>query len=165
MFSKNIKIALVIVLILVGAFFFFESDESYLKKKTVFIVESLSLKIPMSDIGMIRKTNEIIKHIDISVEFKVRFDKRIFVKKSLAQLRGLLFQYFKKAGLRGLEKVKKDQLTVQIISKGKPKRALVLFPLSLKWDEKIIQCQVELNWVKEKKWLISKVEALSCLVQ
>ena len=166
--KKHVIYILVIVTVsLVGSFFFFQSDKSYLQKKTIKILELVSSSfISRSETNIFRRVHEIAKHIHFSVEYEVNLGRDGLHKdRSLNELRSLLFIYFKKSGTWNIEIPSEKDLSITISKSETKKTAEVSFPIKGTKEDKKINCRALLQWIKDKKWLIHKIKVFSCSLE
>ena len=161
---KNIKyIFLVAIILLIGSIFFFQNDKTYLQKKTIKLLNlASSPSVSLSETAIFRRIHEIAKHIHFSVQYDMDFDSHLYQDRSLAELRSLMFVYFKKSNNWKIDIPSKEDLTVTMsVSEGK-KNAEVAFPIKATQKNKNLSCSAVLHWIKEKKWLIHKMKVFSC---
>lgn len=140
------------------AWSFFQSPESYLKKKTRYLIEMASAGSSVSDLSMLSHVSKMAKYIHFDVHLKAEYEGQIYKAKSLNEFRSLLFSYFKYRDSR--EKVEYKNLNVSVEKSGK--KALVSFDALFKRNEVRVFCKAFLGWVKEKKWYVKKIEVSSC---
>ncbi len=163
--KKHITYILVIVTVsLIGSFFFFQSDKSYLQKKTIKLLElTFSPFISRSETNIFRRVHEIAKHMHFSVEYEVNLGNNgLYKDRSLNELRSLLFIYFKKSGTWKIETPAKEDLSITISKSETQKTAEVSFPIKGTKEDKKVSCRALLHWIKDKKWLIHKIKVFSC---
>ena len=142
---------------LYGVFKFFESSERYLKKKTELLIHLVSFKGVKTDMSLISKASQIDQYIHHNVQLNAQYQSRIYQARSLNELRSLLLAYFR-SDIR--QKIEYENLKVQI-QKGQ-KKAKVLFSVAIYNTDQTLSCNVLLNWLKDKKWFIKKIELKNC---
>jgi len=169
----NIKYILLTALLLpigVFVFFFHNSDETYLKKKTLKLIQlSSSSPTSHSETAILRRIQEIAKYIHFSVQYELHLDGHLHQDRSLAELRSLMFASFKKAGNKKwhIDTPLKEDITVTVsVSKEKKakekKAAEVTTIITANQESGKISCNTLIHWLKEKKWLIYKIKVFSC---
>ena len=136
----------------------FQSPEKYLKKKTEYLISLSSAKNKKGDMALISKANKITKFIHHNVQMKVNYNGREFKASSLNEFRSYVMAYFKQGGGNG--NLEHKDLTVQV--KDSKKKGLVNFDLFFTKAEQKIFCKIFLEWIKEKRWYIQKIEIHSC---
>lgn len=165
--KQNMKYILPLVIItLVGSFFFFQNDKTYIQKKTIKLLElTASPFISGSETSIFRRIHEMAKHIHFSVEYEVDLGRDgLYKDRSLAELRSLMLVYFKKSNTGKILIPSKEDLNITI-TKTETKKAEVSFPIQGAKKNKKINCRALLHWVKDKKWLIHKIKIFSCTLQ
>ena len=153
-----------LIIPLIGYFFFFQSDEAYLKKKTIKLIKMVdSHYIQNTHMAILKKVSEAVKYIHPSVRYTFDLDDRFYENHSLEELRALMFTYFKQS-----KKVKIDTLSERdihiSISETENKKAEVSFPINAVQEHKKLSCKAVLVWVHEKKWLIHEITVSRCSV-
>ena len=162
-----IYILLIATISLIGSFFFFQSDKSYLQKKTIKLLGLVSSSfISRSETNIFRRIHEIAKNMHFSVEYEVNLGSDgLYKDRSLNELRSLLFVYFKKSSTWNIEIPSKEDLNIKVSKSEAKKIAEVSFPIKATKEDKKISCSALLHWVKDKKWLIHKMRVFSCTLQ
>lgn len=162
--TQNMKyILLLIVIALIGSFFFFQSDKTYLQKKTIKLLELASSSfISSSETAIFRRIHEIAKYMHFSVQYEINVDGNLHQDRSLAELRSLMFVYFKKSNNWKIDTPSKEDLNITISMSEEKKTAEVSFPIQAIQENKKLSCSAALHWIKEKKWLIHKMRVFSC---
>ena len=153
------KASLIILAIL--AFFiikvYFQSEEKWIKKKTQKLIQMASSSGEGSEIALLQQVSKITKFIHFDVRLKALYEGRIYEAKSLNEARSLFLLYFRH---KSNEKIGYSNLKVEIIEKKK--KAIVTLSVFFKRIERKFVCQAFLEWIKEKKWYIKKIEVSSC---
>ena len=163
--TQNIKyILLLIIITLIGSFFFFQSDKSYLQKKTVKLLELASSPfISRSQTAIFRRIQGIAKYMHFSVEYEVNLgNEGLYKNRSLAELRPSMLVYFKKNHEWKINIPSKEDLNIIISMSEEKKTAEVSFSIQVFKENKKINCNALLHWIKEEKWLIHKMRVFSC---
>ena len=95
--SKKIKWFLILGVVAAGIiYFYFPLDDiQYLKKKTVHLINLVGPISSATDFALLRRKQEIGKHIHVAVHFKVSVFQHKFEDNSLARLQAFLTDYFK----------------------------------------------------------------------
>ena len=160
---KNIKYILLLVIItLIACFFFFQSDKTYLQKKTIKLIKVATVSSPYkSNTAIFRKIHEIAKYIHFSVKYEIDFDGNIYKDHSLANLRSLMLVYLKKPSNWKINTPSKENLNIKI-STSEQKKAEVSFPIQVTKKNKQLSCNALLHWIKDESWLIHKIKVFSC---
>ena len=160
---KNIKyITLLVIILLIAFFIFFQNDKTYLQKKTIKLIKlATPTSLYKSNTALFRKIHEIAKYIHFSVEYEVEFDGNVYKDRSLAELRSSMLFYFKKSSNWKITKPLKKDLNIKITALEQ-KKAEVSFPIKITKENKKLFCKALLHWKKNKKWLIHKIKVFSC---
>ena len=136
---------------------FIQSPEKYLRKKTQELIAITSVTGQLSEMDIISKVSKMAKYIYFDVHMKAEYEGRIWTTKSLNEFRSLLFAYFKQKSAGQLDY---KNLIVRI---GENKtQGLVDFDAFFERNTKTVFCKILLEWIKEKKWRIKKIEVFSC---
>ena len=152
-------VSLAVVALIAGWFVWkwLQSPETLIKKKTQKLIALGSRKSPSSEIGLISKVSKMDKFIHFDVRVKAEYEGQIWTAKSLNEFRSLLFTYFKQ-GTTGHLSYK--NLTVEL--KEGNKEAVVKLDTFFEKGKESISCKTLLEWLKEKRWFIKKIELTSC---
>ena len=162
---KYILLTILLLLIGVFVFFFHGSDETYLKKKTSKLIQLSSLPSSShSETAIFRRIHEIAKHIHFSVQYELHLEGYLHQDRSLAELRSLMFTYFKKAGNKKwhIDTPLKENINVTVSMSKEKKTAEVTTIITAHRESRKISCNILTHWSKEKKWLIYKIKVFSC---
>ena len=162
--KQNIKIILpIVVIFLIASLFFSQSNESYLKQKTIKLIKmadpSASHKTEMV---ILRKINEAVKHIHFSVQYKLDLGDYIYEDRSVAELKSLMFTYLKQSKDVKITMPSEKDITVNIDTTQKDKTAKVNFSIMAHKENKNRSCEVSLFWKKVEKWLIHEIIVSKC---
>ncbi len=150
---------LLIPLFVVGAFFFFQSEEKRLKKKTWTLMSRvLADPADHSPIVLLRKTQGIIKHVHFSVHYEIKWKSRSYQNRSQNNLRSDLTAWFRQKPDYKAEIPSKKDLTVSFSEDRKKASVNLSLPVSYKKQKGL--CSIKIDWEKEKSWLIHKIQAL-----
>ena len=153
---------LFVPVLVIGAFFFLQSEETRLKKKTLKLILIFSHSTPSATpLALLRKTQKVVKHVHFSVEYQVQAGSKTYQNRSLNRLRSDLNSYFKhgKSKNSHIEIPSKKDITVSL--SPNQKTAKVNWTQLISYKEQKLSCQVVVNWEKEKSWLIHQIQA-SC---
>ena len=154
---------LLIIAALIAAFYFFQSDEKYIKKTTVKLLKlAVSPATPLSTTAMLNKTNTIAKHIHFSVQYEVNINDHVYQDRSLADLRSSMLVYFRQPNNWQVDIPVKQEINVKIDSSEGNKTAEAFFNIKIEKENKKASCNALLHWIKEKKWLINQIKVFSC---
>lgn len=152
-----------VIIFLIASFFFSQSDESYLKQKTIKLIQmadpATSHKTQMA---IFRKINETVKHIHFSVQYKVDLGDYIYEDRSVAELKSLMFTYLKQSKDVKITMPSEKDITVNIDTTQKDKTAKVIFSITAHKENKNRSCEVSLFWKKVEKWLIHEIIVSKC---
>ena len=160
-YKKIIYISLLVAVLLTAFFFFFQSDKTYLQKKTIKLLEiASSPSSHKSTAAIFRRIHEIAKYMHFSVEYEVDFEGHLYKDRSLAELRSSMLVYFKKSHNWKINTPSKKDLHINISTSGQ-KKAEVSFPIQVTKKNKQLSCSALLHWVKDKNWLIHKIKVFS----
>ena len=156
---KNFRLFAVILFIIgVFVFFFWESDEKYLKKTTLKLIKLASIPVQNANpVTLLNRVEQIAKHIHFDVRFKLQANGQIWEDQSAGEFRNLLLVYFKRGGLT---QITADNMSVRMDPSTSDGH--VQFKAHGLQRENKISCEVFLVWTKEKKWFIKKIEVSSC---
>ena len=165
--KQNIKFILPVVIIFLIAFFFFpQSDESYLKQKTI---ELIKIADPAAShktgVATLRKINEAVKHMHFSVQYKVDLGDYIYENRSVAELKSSIFNYLKQSKDVKITMPSEKDIIVNINTTQKDKTAKVIFSITAHKESKNKSCEVSLFWKKGEKWLIHEILVSKCSPQ
>ncbi|MDE0092525.1 MAG: hypothetical protein OXN83_04495 [Oligoflexia bacterium] len=141
-----------------GLYKFFQSPEKYLKKKTEYLINLSSVENSKVDMALMRKVAKMAKFIHYDVQVKAQYEDQVYQARSLNEFRSLLMAYFKHSSGGGDLEYK--NLTVQI--KDDKNRGVVNFDAFFDRGNQKTFCKVVLEWIKEKKWFVKKIEVYSC---
>ena len=153
---------LVIIFCVTGivTYVFFQNEERYIKRQTEKLIQKASFKTHQSDIALLRRVSEIAKKIHVRIQLKAEYEGKLYETNSLNEFRSLLFAYFK---IRSKEILEYKNLTVK---RGSGKNHfLVYFDFLFKRIEKQMICKALVEWIKEKKWYVKKIEVSSCILK
>ncbi len=164
---RNPKILIILVGIAGAVYFFFlESDEDYLKKTTLKMIDLLVSPLDSSNmasvIGRVRKVTE---PMHFSVKFEVsKNDQVIFERESAAAMRSMVGSYFGAKEKLTLQSVKEENLTTQVSKASDEKKTgQVSFLITGQADSASMSCQIKMDWKYEKKdWRIYQIKAFDC---
>ena len=164
-FFRNFKLLFFLVgIVALSIFLWPESDEAYLKKTTLKIIDLLVSPLDSSNkASMIGRMRKITDPIHFSVKFEVfQNEERVFKRESEASLRSVIGAYFGAKDKITLEAVKEENLVVQVFEE-KEKRGEVSFLITGKVQGTDMSCQVKMDWkYEEKKWYIYFIKASEC---
>jgi len=153
---KKIFILVLLVVLPWQIWKFFQTSSSYLKKKTEKIIRLSSIKPTESDIALYSRVSKIVKYIHFNIQMKAEYEGRIYTSKSLNEFRSLLISYFKHNSTGAFNY---KNLTVQLKNETS---GVVNFDAIFKKNKKSTFCKIILEWTKEKKWYVTKIEVFSC---
>ncbi len=160
---SKVKYIVLAVLLAGGATFFFQNDEKYIRKKTIKLINlAVPPVVSPSNTALFRRIHEIAKYIHFSVQYKINFGHTVYQNRSLSKLRSLMTVYFKKNSNWKVEKPLKENIHITISPAEGNKTAEVNFNITITRENKQLSCKALLHWIKEKKWLIHKMELSSC---
>ncbi len=144
-------------------FFWPESDEKYLKKSTLKMIDLLVSPLDSSDMSsLVGRVRKVVEPLHFSVQFEVSQNGRVlFKRESAADLRSLTGMYFKSEGRLALKNVKEENLTVQL-SEENGKSAQVNFSITGQSQSRPLSCRVRIDWKYEKDWRIYHIRAFDC---
>lgn len=155
---KNILIVAIVSLLFWLVWNFFQSPESYLKKKTQYLIAMVSNKQMASDIALLSQISKIAKYIHFDVHLQAEYEGQVYTTNSLNELRSLLFSYFK-YDTNG--KMDYKNLTVNL--EQNKIEAVVIADVYVVSKKMKATCKAILNWIKEKKWYVKKIKIYSCV--
>ncbi|MDE0519005.1 MAG: hypothetical protein OXH36_05580 [Bdellovibrionales bacterium] len=97
--NKNLLYVLLVIALLVGvSFYFFQSDEKYIKKTTVTLLKlATPSSSPLSTPAILKRVNAMSKYIHFSVQYEIHINGHIYQDSSLADLRSSMLIYFRKS--------------------------------------------------------------------
>ena len=136
-----------------GLYKLFQSPEKYLKKKTEYLIALGSVK--KANISQVTKISKYIHH---NVQMKVEYEGHIFKASSLNEFRSYVMAYLRQG--TGSGDLEYKNLTVEI--KNNKKTGLVNFEALFNRISQKLLCKVALEWNKEKRWYVQKIEVHSC---
>ena len=136
-----------------------QSPEKYLKKKSKQLIEMASVKNSNTDMSLISKVSKMAKLIHFDVQFKAEYEGQIFTAHSLNELRSLLLSYFKQ---KSTGKINYKNLNLEMAENKK--QAIVKFDALFERNSKSISCKALLEWIKDKKWYIKRIEIFPCFL-
>lgn len=151
------KYLLVGLFLLTGFWYFLQSEEKYLKRKTLHLISLVSVPTPINNMGAIQRLNKISSFLRYDVRFHGTLRHKTFKANNLQEIRAFMGIYFKQTQ-KALWQV--ENLKVEV--KKKERAGLVVLTIQGEWNEKKAWCKTQLHWLKEKKWLIHHIEALKC---
>ena len=157
----NLKIGkyLLLALFIGGSLWYFlQTDEKYLKKKTKMFISLASFSSPVPQIQAARRVSKISELLRFDVYMEVKVQKKIYKTKNLQQIKSFLLPYFLEAQTA---QWKEENLKVKIDEKKK--EALVSLLIKGNYDETTLQCQMNVQWLKEENWLIQNIKVFQCL--
>ena len=128
-----------------------QSPEKYLTKKTKELIEMASIE--NSDTNFISRVSKISKFIRFDVYLKAEYEGQIFTAQSLNELRSLLVSYFRQ---KSTGKINYKNLNLTLGENKK--QAIAKFDALFERGKKNISCKTLLEWIKEKKWYIKRIE-------
>ena len=158
--KRQTGVFLLIVVLSIALFFFLQSDKKHLRKKTLKLVQMVSVSKPSdSALALLRRAQGITKHVHFSVEYQVKVGGYAYQNHTLNRLRSDLLSYFKQGSdyKARVEMPSKKELAVSF-SEDRQK-AKVQFSIPVSYKDKKILCSVLIHWEKEKSWLIHKIRA------
>lgn len=155
-FKKIIGFSLAFIVLAFAIYKLLESPEKYLKRKTRELISMVSVQKTKSQMGLISKISKISKYIHFDVRLKAEYEGRIYKAKSLNEFRSLLMSYFR---LNSTGKMEYKNMSVQMED---DKQGIVAFDSWFERLEKKVHCKTLLEWIKEKKWYIKKIEVSFC---
>ncbi len=134
-----------------------QSPESRLKKKSQKLIALASVGGgPQSEMNLISKVSKMAKYIHFDVQVRAEYEGSVYSARSLNEFRSLLLSYFKH-GQTG--KVDYENLTIQMEGKTQGR---TYFDAHFERGSTPVVCKALFEWIKEKKWLIKKLELFSC---
>ena len=154
------KIVLVLFLgvsLFFGLSVFFQSEEKRIKKKTLKLIQLVSINTGESDIALLRRLSKVAQFIHHAVELKAEYEGGIYKVKSLGEFKSLLMAYFKEKGTGTLDY---EELNVEMFDNNE--RAEVRFSAVFERKNQFVKCAAFLIWIKDKKWYIKNIEVSSC---
>lgn len=154
--KKNIFLLGVFVFSLWGAFKLFQSPERHLLKKTKHLIGLASQVETKLSFSLASKMAEINKHIHHNVRIRAEYEGQIYQARSLNEFRSLLTAYFQ-AGIT--KKLEHKELKVEIKDK---KGAEVSFAITFHNKNGVWDCEVLLDWLKEKRWFVESINIENC---
>ncbi|MCZ0931962.1 MAG: hypothetical protein OXJ52_02290 [Oligoflexia bacterium] len=140
-----------------GLYKLFQNPEKYLKKKTEYLIKLSSVKSSKVDMALISQVTKIAKFIHYDVQVKAEYEGQVYQARSLNEFRSHLMAYFRQSSTGSLEY---ENLTVQM--KDHKKRGLVSFDAFFNRASQKVFCKIVLEWEKEKKWFVKRIEVHSC---
>ena len=154
---KGLAVLALIAISGFGLYKFLQSPEKLLIKKTKHLIKLSSIQKAKSDMALISKVGKIAKLIHYDVQFKAEYEGQIYKAQSLNELRSLLTLYFKQSSTGSFEY---KNLTIQM--KDDNKKGEVNFEALFDRNSQKISCKAMLEWLKDKKWFVQKIEVHSC---
>lgn len=152
-----------VIIFLIVSFFFTQSDESYLKQTTIKLIKIADPAAShKTELVVFRKINEAVKHIHFSVQYKVDLGDYIYKDRSVAELKSLMFTYFKQSKDVKITMLSEKDIAVNIDTTQKDKTAKLNFPIMAHKENENRSCEVSLFWKKEEKWLIHEILVSKC---
>ena len=164
---RNPKL-LILLAGIAGAVFFFwpESDEDYLKKTTLKMIDSLVAPLESSNMAsVIGRVRQVTEPMHFSVKFEVSKNDQVVVKReSAAAMRAMVGSYFGAKEKLKLQSVKEENLTAQVLKESDEKKtAQVSFLITGQAEGASMSCQLKMDWKYEKKnWRIYHIKAFDC---
>ncbi len=147
---------------IVGLVFYFQTDRVYLERKTIKLLNAVSLSnSPIPQMALM-KVNEIAKYMHFSVQYKVKFNQRLYEDHSLAQLRNALFAYFQRGSGMRIHNPKNGDIRIAFFMQKGHKAAEINFPVRITWQTQGFLCRVQMDWEKESAWLAHKIKVFAC---
>lgn len=164
---KNFKILILLAGIAGAIYFFFsESDENYLKKTTLRMIDLLVAPLESSNMSsMIGRVRQVTEPMHFSVKLEIsQNDQVIFKRESAASIRSMVGSYFGAKEKLTLESVKEENLTAQVSKESDGKKTgQVSFLITGQAEGASLSCQVKMDWKYEKKdWRIYHIKAFDC---
>ena len=141
-----------------GLYKLFNSPERYLKKKTEYLISLSSVKSAKGNMALISQASKISKFIHHDIQVKAEYEGQVYEARSLNEFRSLLMAYFRQSSNEG--HLEHKNLTVQM--KDNKKKGAVSFDAVFNRAVKKVFCKVALEWIKEKRWFVQKIEVHSC---
>ena len=163
---QRIKYILPILIIcLISPFFFLQSDESYLKQKTMKLIKMADPATShKTEMAILRKINEAVKYMHFSVQYKVDLGDYIYEDRSVAELKSLMFTYFKQSKDVTVKMPLETDIRVNINTSQQDKTAEINFSITTHQENKNRSCEVNLFWKKVEKWLIYEITVSKCSI-
>lgn len=165
---KNIKVLILLAGIATAVYFFFflESDEDYLKKTTVKMIDLLASPLDSSNMSsLIGRVRQVTEPMHFSIKFEVsQNDKIIFKRESAASMRSVVGGYFRAKDKLALHSVKEENLTAQVVKESSEKKTgQVSFLITGQAEDSSMSCQIKMDWKYEKRnWRIYHIKAFDC---
>ena len=155
---KKILLIAVFLLGLCVYIFYFQKPERYLKKATQKALKAVDVKpgVKKTLLSTNSRVSSVVKHIHYDVLFKVDYKGRLEQAQSLNEFRSWLFFYLQKANPG---RILYEEINVQMIDEEK---AQVFFKFSTSRESEEVSCDASLDWLKEDKWFIKKIDIKNC---
>jgi len=167
MVLKNVKV-LILLAGIAGAiyFLFLESDEDYLKKTTLKMIDLLVSPLDSSNMSsVIGRVRQVTEPMHFSIKFEVFQNEQVlFKRESSASMRSMIGAYFGAKEKLTLHSVKEENLTAQVLKESSEmKTGQVFFLITGQAKGSSVSCQVKMDWRYEKKnWRIYHIKAFDC---
>ena len=116
------------------------------------------MKSAKVDMALISQVSKIVKLIHFDVQVKAEYESHVYQARSLNEFRSLLMAYFRQSSNNN--SLEYENLTIQM--KDNKKKGLARFDAFFNRGAQKIFCKIELEWVKEKKWYVKKIDVHSC---
>ena len=136
---------------------FTQSPEKCLRKKSQNLIELSSIEDTKGTNLIFSRISKISKFIHFDVYLKSEYKGQTYTAKSLNEFRSLLFTYFKQ---ESAGKVTYENLSVTM--EENQKKGTVNFDIFFERSREKIFCKALLDWIKEKKWYVKRIEIFSC---
>ena len=156
---KALIISAVLVVSGFSLYKLFQNPEKQIKKKTEYLIKLVSAQNSKADSNLLSKVTKMVKYIHYDVQFKAQYKEQVYQARSLNEFRSLLTGYFKYAQA-STEALEHKNLTIQI--QDDKKKGLVQFDVLFNRGKQKTLCKAVLEWLKEKKWFVKKIEVHSC---
>lgn len=164
---SNLKL-LILMAGIAGVVFFFwpESDEEYLKKTTLKMIDLLVAPLESSNMAsVVGRVRRVTEPMHFSVNFEISQNSQVvFKRESAASIRSMVGAYFGAKEKLTLESVKEENLIAQVLKESNDKKTgNVSFLITGQTESAGMSCQVQMDWKYEKKeWRIYYIKASEC---
>ena len=133
-----------------------ESPETYVKKKTLFLIKQSSFE--GSGLEAIKRFNSIERLLHVDVSLVVIYKNETYDASSLNEARRLFFLYFSEKKTN--PKIAHTEIKVL---KKEETRIDLQFQIILKRNPMNFACKTKLQWEKrEKRWRLKQIRLTSC---
>ena len=155
--SRKYLLLALFSILMIWVWYLLQSEEKYLQQQTRHLISLTAVPSPLSKTKAIHRVNKMASLLRFNVSFQGNIQGRTYTTKNLQQIKSFLLSYFIQAQTALW---KEEDLNVTLDKKEKTAR--ISLTLNGNYNEKNLQCNLKLQWQKEKKWLIYDIQVSTC---